>query len=103
MRENSSLANRTRLRMVVGLGIALLPPGLEQLDESERNDGYRDAAAGLGAMLRLKDTQPDQAKQGIIMQALRVLAESGNAANVGVNNLVEFIASEEAAVRARPP
>lgn len=81
-----------------GLGIALLPPGLEQLNESERNDAYRDAAAGLGAMLRLKDTQPDQAKQAIIMQALRVLAESGNAANVSVNNLVEFIASEDPAL-----
>jgi hypothetical protein len=81
-----------------GLGIALLPPGLEQLDESERNDAYRDAAAGLGAMLRLKDTQPDQAKQAIIMQALRVLAESGNAAHISVNNLVEFIASEDPAL-----
>lgn len=81
-----------------GLGIALLPPGLEHLDESERNDAYRDAAAGLGAMLRLKDTQPDQAKQAIIMQALRVLAESGNAANVSVNTLVEFIASEDPAL-----
>jgi len=81
-----------------GLAIALLPPGLEQLDESERNDAYRDAAAGLGAMLRLKDTQADQAKQAIIMQALRVLAESGNAANVSVNSLVEFIASEDPAL-----
>jgi len=81
-----------------GLGIALLPPGLDQLDESERNDAYRDAAAGLGAMLRLKDTQPDRAKQAIIMQALRVLAESGNPANVSVNNLVEFIASEDPAL-----
>jgi len=81
-----------------GLAIALLPPGLEHLDESERNDAYRDAAAGLGAMLRLKDTQADQAKQAIIMQALRVLAESGNAANVSVNNLVEFIASEDPAL-----
>lgn len=80
------------------LGIALLPPGLEHLDQSERNDAYRDAAAGLGAMLRLKDTQPDQAKQAIIMQALRVLAESGNAANVSVNALVEFIASEDPAL-----
>jgi hypothetical protein len=81
-----------------GLAIPLLPPGLEHLDESERNDAYRDAAAGLGAMLRLKDTPPDQAKQAIIMQALRVLAESGNAANVSVNNLVEFIASEDPAL-----
>jgi hypothetical protein len=81
-----------------GLGIALLPPGLEHLDEAERNDAYRDAAAGLGAMLRLKDTQPDQAKQAIIMQALRVLAESGSASNVSVNNLVEFIASEDPAL-----
>jgi hypothetical protein len=81
-----------------GLGIALLPPGLEHLDASERNDAYRDAAAGLGAMLRLKDTPPDQAKQAIIMQALRVLAESGHAANVSANNLVEFIASEDPAL-----
>jgi hypothetical protein len=81
-----------------GLGIALLPPGLEHLDESERSDAYRDAAAGLGAILRLKDTQADQAKQAIIMQSLRVLAESGNAANISVNTLVEFIASEDPAL-----
>jgi ABC-type lipoprotein export system ATPase subunit len=80
------------------LGIALLPPGLELLDEAERNDAYRDAAAGLGAMLRLKDTPSDQAKQAIIMQALRVLAESGRAANVSPNDLVEFIASEDPAL-----
>jgi hypothetical protein len=36
-------------------------------------------------------------EQAIIMQALRVLAESCNAANVSVNNQVEFIASEESA------
>jgi ABC-type lipoprotein export system ATPase subunit len=78
-----------------GLGIALLPPGLEHLDPSERNDAYKDAAAGLGAMLRLKDTPPDQAKQAIIMQALRVLAESGAAGNVSVNSLIELIASED--------
>jgi len=81
-----------------GLGIALLPPGIEQLDPSERNDAYRDAAAGLGAMLRLRDTQPDQAKQAIIMQALRVLAESGSASNVGVGDLIELIASEDPAL-----
>lgn len=81
-----------------GLGIALLPPGLEQLDASERSDAYRAAAAGLGAMLRLKDTPADQAKQAIIMQALRVLAESGAAARVSINSLVELIASEDPAL-----
>lgn len=80
------------------LGIALLPPGLEQLDASERNDAYRDAAAGLAAMLKLGDKQPDQAKQAIIMQALRVLAESGAAANVSVGALIELIASEDPAI-----
>lgn len=81
-----------------GLGIALLPAGLEHLDAAERNDAYRDAAAGLGAMLRLRDTQADQAKQAIIMQALRVLAESGAAVNVSIDSLIELIASEDPAL-----
>ncbi len=59
-----------------GLGIALLPPGLEQLAESERTTLPR-------RRCRPRRHAPpqrhatDQAKQAIIMQALRVLAESG--------------------------
>jgi hypothetical protein len=78
-----------------GLGIALVPAGLEQLDTAERNDAYRDAAAGLAAMLKLKDSAADQAKQAIIMQAIRVLAESRATSSVTVDALIEVIASED--------
>jgi len=77
------------------LAIPLLPTGLEHLDASERHEAYRDASAALGAMLRLKDTAPDQTKQAIIMQGLRVLGESQAAANIGVGSLIELIASED--------
>lgn len=77
------------------LAIPLLPNGLEHLDASERHEAYRDASAALGAMLRLRDTQPDQTKQAIIMQGLRVLGESQAAANITVGSLIELIASED--------
>lgn len=77
------------------LGIQLLPPGLEHLDASERTDAYRDAAAALGSMLKLKDSPTDQAKQAILMQAMRVLAESQTPSNVEISALIEVIAEED--------
>jgi len=77
------------------LGIGLLPVGLEQLDASERGDVYKDAAAGLSAMLKLKDTAVDQPKQAILVQALRILGESTVAANVTLGSIVELIGGDD--------
>jgi hypothetical protein len=77
------------------LSIALLPSGLEKLDASERADAYRDAAAGLSSMLRLKDTGADQSKQAILLQALRTLGESQSADSATLSALVELIGGDD--------
>lgn len=77
------------------LGIGLLPAGLEQLDESDRAEAYRGAAAGLSAMLRLKDSGPDQAKQAILLQAIRTVAQARPDGKIGLGTLIELIGSED--------
>lgn len=80
------------------LSITLLPAGIEHLVPSERSDAYRDAAAALAAMLPLKATPADQAKQAILVQALRALGETRASATITLDSLIELIGSEDPAL-----
>jgi DNA helicase HerA-like ATPase len=73
----------------------LLPPGVHELEASERSDAYKNAAAGLGAMLQLKSTPADQAKLAVLVQGLRILGESRRAAAVDLSTLIELMGSDD--------
>lgn len=77
------------------LSITLLPAGLEQLPANDRVDACKNAAAALSAMLQLKSSTANQAKQAILLQALRLLAESQSSASISLEALIEFIGSED--------
>jgi hypothetical protein len=86
-----------------GLSISLLPPGIHELEASERSDAYKNAAAGLGAMLQLKSGAADQAKLAVLVQGLRLLGESRRAAPVDLSTLIELMGSDEPALPRRAP
>jgi DNA helicase HerA-like ATPase len=81
-----------------GLSISLLPPGVHELEASERSDAYKNAAAGLGAMLLLKSTPADQAKLAVLVQGLRILGESRRAEPVDLSTLIELMGSDDPAL-----
>jgi hypothetical protein len=80
------------------LSITLLPRGLEELPAPDRVDAYKDAAAALSAMLQLKSSATDQAKQAILLQALRLLGDSQASATISLPTLIDFIGSEDPAL-----
>jgi DNA helicase HerA-like ATPase len=81
-----------------GLSISLLPLGVHELEASERSDAYKNAAAGLGAMLLLKSTPADQAKLAVLVQGLRILGESRRAEPVDLSTLIELMGSDDPAL-----
>lgn len=80
------------------LGIGLVPSGIDELSATDRLEACKNAAAGLAAMLKLRDSAVDQAKRAVLVQAVRLLAETRPKQRVTLRALIELIGGDDPAL-----
>ena len=78
------------------ISISVVPEGLAELPQFEREEAADLAAHALGDMLGYKQTGVDATKRAILMQALRVLSQT--IPNIVLDTLIEFIGDQDQAL-----
>lgn len=80
------------------LGIALVPPGVSQLESTERQQAYRNAALGLGSMMGLKSSPNDRARIAVLVRALQTFTELRPEAALTLPLLIRLVTEEDTAL-----
>ncbi|APR80581.1 Hypothetical protein A7982_05928 [Minicystis rosea] len=75
------------------ISISVVPEGLAELPQFEREEAADLAAHALGDMLNYKQTGGDATKRAILMQALRVLSQT--ISHIGLDTLIDFIGDQD--------
>lgn len=77
------------------LSIGLVPPGIEELDATERAQSCRSSALGLASMLGLKTSPTDQARTAVLVKALQTFIESRPGQTPTLSGLIELVSGQD--------
>ncbi|WP_434042299.1 MULTISPECIES: helicase HerA domain-containing protein [Sorangium] len=77
------------------LAISLVPKGLAELKDFDRDQAAGYAAQALGDMLGYKHARKDKSLRAILAQALQLLAAHGNPDKLTLESLITFIADAD--------
>ncbi len=77
------------------LSLPIIPPGLSELETTERIAMAASAAAGLGSMMGYRSSQQDSARQAILTKAIEVLGQLSGKAAPELPSLIDLIADED--------
>lgn len=80
------------------LALPIIPPGLADLETTERMAMASSAAAGLGSMMGYRSSQQDAARLAILTKAIEVLGELSGTITPELPALLNLIADEDPAL-----